>query len=651
VSPEDVAALQTLARQHYDAGEYDKAGDLFLAVEKAQAPDMADLGRTALSGPTMSWGDELTALGKTVSSNYAENWNPNASGLPTVEGYTPTGDWRQDLQEQKTGNLQFGINPLEGLAGEAAIQHENLAMSREKMGPGKTLLAEAGASLPLGLRATQKVASSTLAKNVGKGLVGGGVIGAISGAGEGRTGPERMGNALFSSGFGAAAGAFWPFMGTAINKWQLGPEGRAREKVRQDLRRAGITAGEATQAVAAAPDRMLTDVDPVFERRALAVQTIPGKGQQAIGEAIGNRALKSKKRVSDLISGKLGSKIAAESVEELEDTARKQSAPLYRRLHDMPDISESDLGNLMQRPSFKRSYKQAATDVRDDFPDMPEIGVAGKVSQTNFSTLNQTKIHLDHQILAERMSKDMDADKIRRLSNVRSDLLGVMDSKFPGYAEARAVYAGPAQMADSVLAGEKVWHPRVRIRQLQKDVAGMSPLELDSFRVGAASELLDKVENQRIRNYGAMIGDNKDKLRIVFDNDTVEQIVEVADLYDQMLKSGNRIVGGSWTANRQEAVKDLAGEVGVEVSDLHPGNMVSVITKRVLNGILGRARAQMMESTAEKLIPYLTQTDPKKMAALLSDLGQRDPEFAAKIGALLSAPSASVVGQEISRDR
>ena len=572
---------------------------------------MADFSKGALraalgQGLGMGWGDE------------AEAWLRERMG---------EGPYEQNLKR------------IRGEQAEFSAEHPFVSGTLEFAGgaaPGVAAMLIPGMQVA-GAQQLGRTGLGALAKLSALGATSGAVAGAGS-ATEGRRGA----GAATGATIGAALGPLVPAAirgGTAATRWtqerflptQAVVAERAAGKMNKALGEANLAPQEIERLIAA--DRsmgvpsVVANVSPATAELAEAVAQRTGRGARNVEKALTEQKLGARERAYSQAVKALKPGDYYDDLAKLQTDLRTKAAPLYEAAYKHGEVSNPDVLQFLQLPQFQAAMGEAkkllAAEGREFDASKPTVEV-----------LDQVKRGLDALIEKETDAVTGKMTSLGRVyANKKREFLGALDEAVPQYKQARAVYAGDAELLDSMRAGLNEFR-RTPHEEVLKRVAAMSPSERDAYRTGVARALYDEVmgSSNNINAAQRLIGspEMRAKLQQLFDNPAQFKLFATAlEREAQLFQQANRVLGGSQTGKRIQMREELEGSPGFgeAVGQALTGGFWSSLT-----GVASRAirNSAMPEKTAEKLSTMLMAKDPNEVAAVVKLLEEQAAGVAPK---------------------
>ena len=315
---------------------------------------------------------------------------------------------------------------------------------------------------------------------------------------------------------------------------------------------------------------------------------------------------------------------------DLIQKARAQSRPLYQPLEAMPPRTSPALDEMLNTNTGMNAMRNA-TQIAD--ADQVPAGVmnigtdaAGNPMFTatpNFQTLNYVKQGFDRSLESYRNpitgQLDLSGDPLARATEgLRSRFVSEMDNLYPGYAEARAAYAGPA--------GERAaFQQGVSARNMTPDgmayqLRDMPEPRFEQFRMGRISDIVDQAGKVRYSSnpWNSVVGSPAEQQRLsLLYPEQSQNFIRQYQLERDLAKSQNQILGGSPTAERmlqdQGFQGNIAGDMAFDaITTGAPLKSGINVLGRLGKDELGRVGAQ---KKANELAPILFDTDAAAAAA------------------------------------
>lgn len=512
------------------------------------------------------------------------------------------------------------------------------ARSRKKAAqeanPGSFLAGQVVGAIPsMVIPGTNIVRGAALGAKIGRGMASGAALGGAYGVGSGEGGVmPRVVSGLEGSVVGGLAGGVVPALGAGVGRVAGGMKMKgAPAMAGRALTDDGLTADTARARLAElGPDAMIADLGPNLQRQAGALASVPGRAQETVRTAIGDRARGANARIQSDLDATIGpapipSRVDAEIV-----AGQRALRPEYEAaLQGASAVDTSPIALALESEAVNlRGPAQAAVrSVRD------MLNVTGtNVLDPNPATLLQTRQAIDGMI-----SGQTDRNVIRVLSEVRKRVDEELTNAVPGIKAVDAKYAELARQREALERGQTVLdsgRTAPRPAELADEVAAAAqprgemvgpsavPLRLSQ---GARAEI-DRIVgtntndvvalNRLIKGEGSW---NRDRLATLFGPERADRIIRVLDREKQFADTANTVTRNSETAARQAAQREVAPDVrGVDPGALESfGNLnFGSAVRRGVNFFTGGRAAEKQALRNEDLARVLTMgggprnTDP-----------------------------------------
>jgi hypothetical protein len=242
------------------------------------------------------------------------------------------------------------------------------------------------------------------------------------------------------------------------------------------------------------------------------VTRAPGAGRTEAVNFLESRQAGQGERVGNIIDQALGAgPTARQTMDQLTQQARQASAPLYRQAMNEAPVWSPRMQQFFNDPITQQGLREGVGVQRleslangqhfdpNDYA-ITHFNAAGDPvisGVPNMRTIDLIKKGWDNMLenyrdpTTGRLALDA---RGRALDQVRRAFLNEVDSINPAYAQARAAYAGPAQVRSAVPMGQKA-ATRGRAADNLDIFNRMNPQEQQGFRQGYADTLVGKAEN------------------------------------------------------------------------------------------------------------------------------------------------------------
>lgn len=440
----------------------------------------------------------------------------NATLAPVLN---PLFDPKDQLSEENwSERYAHSLRDQEGMDKKFADEHPIVDT-------GAKIAGGVAATLPMAATATGArllgMTGETLPQLVRNGAVSGGIIGGADAAVRGE-------NPLTGAAFGGGLGGGLPAVAAGLRlaatpvisniRARMNPAGYAESQVARAVQESGQTPAQITRQVAdadAAGQGVFTVADAMGnpgQRMLASTARAPGRARTDVVDFLEGRQAGQGERVGNIIDEGLGAgNTARQTVDELTQTARREAAPLYREALEQQPVWNNRMQEFFDDPITHRGLREGVGVQRleslaagerfnpTDFAITDFNGAGDPIISgvPNMRTINLIKKGWDNILEGYR---DKTTGRLvldehgRALDQVRRAFLNEVDSLNPKYAQARAAYAGPAQVRDAVDAGARAASRGRSADNLQRFDALTAPSQ-QGFRGGYADTLAARIES------------------------------------------------------------------------------------------------------------------------------------------------------------
>jgi hypothetical protein len=451
-----------------------------------------------------------------------------ATGVPIIGGlankldavtnaglsYTPINslfDEKDQLNEPTfSGRYEHSLRDQEGNDAKFESQHPVIDTAAKVAGGVASMAPVVGAAPQL------LGAAGSFGSRVGMGALSNAFIGGADSATRGQ-GP--VGGALLGGALGAAApiaeAAASPFISAITSR--LNSTGYATRQVARGIGESGQTPeqlGQAVQDAGAAGQPQFTLADAMGnpgQRLLSTVARAPGEGRIDVVNALESRQAGQGERVGDILDEGLGTgNTARQTIDQLTESARRESAPLYQDALNQNPVWSDRMQQFFDDPITAQGLREGVrvqrleslatgqpfNPVDHAITGFNEAGDPIVSGVPNMRTINLIKKGWDNTLEGYRdpTTGRLALDEYgRALDNVRRSFLREVDSVNPTYGRARAAYAGPAQVRDAVGVGAQA-ATRGRAADNLARFDALNPQSQQGFRAGYADTLAGNIE-------------------------------------------------------------------------------------------------------------------------------------------------------------
>lgn len=557
---------------------------------------------TALQGPTFGFADELAGAISAPFRAMQQNiplGQAYQQGRDIVRGQTESFEAERPFT---AAGLQIAASgPMALLKAPTAIGRAvmpsitaaapSIAPTVQAAGRYLTAAPATGQVMGLGQRTAQAAASGA-----GYGLLSG------AGASTAENPLDVLSDAATSAVFGSALGA-----ATQPAMSVLGAGGRqvmarvsptsaatqAQQKVAEALIRdqpealASSALNRAqTRLTRLGPEARIADVGGKSTRNLLDVQaTLPGTTTEAVERAIRERQSGRAGRLMTSADEALGTQ-GAQYLAKLEDFSTQrfnESRPYYAAVDKATakvDDAVADVLNKSQ--AVQRDAELLFRTKTGQAIDLSQLQPGQTVPMNVLDSLKQSLYDA-----ATSLRQSGNAAQANAYDDVRLKLIGELEKQSPkiggqsAYTMALKTWAGPSQMMDAAEVGRSVM--RGDILDVQQATKGLSPSEIDAFRIGALQALRQATGTESGQTSLLKMWKEpatQERLKAAFGNDYRTFAAAVAK--EARLKGLESTGRGSQTAARLAGTADLEvaplAQAATAASTLSPTGIIAAAT-------------------------------------------------------------------------
>lgn len=567
---------------------------------------VSDSGFGIGQGVSLGWGDEIMA-----------------GALSPIEALT---------SGQFSGSYDRALEKVRGLNKEAQQR------SPVAYGGGQVV---GGGMIPLGAMGQ----GATLPSRMLRGAGVGGAVGALSGAGEAETIPDRLKGAATGLALGAGIGAAAPPLiegamqvartatAPVVNaiRGARNPELEAARRVGTAIERdvlsdpnaaTRLTPQEFAASSQAGGPAVVMDLGGESTRALArsAANTSP-EGRAALGRTINDRFEGQTDRVTGWLNNTFNFPNAQARQEAIDHAARTVSGPLYRgaMAQGRSGVWNDELQEMANAPAMQDAIRAATRQSQNrSAPDVSQGAQAVQsrwMSQSGTPTLefwDLVKRQIDQEInVARRAGRNVD---VSELTAIKSRLLQNLDAAVPSYQVARGTRAGFFQAENALEAGQNYVTQNFANREVRQQLAQMTPEERRLFQDGFVDRFVQTLQRT---------GDRRSVLNQIANSPAAREKLEIAlgPQRARELEAGLRVEGimdmartavqGNSTTARQLTELGLAGGAGTVGAfgtyNLDPAQM----TTAAVMGALLAGRRNIDQRVAQRVATMLTSQDPQ----------------------------------------
>jgi hypothetical protein len=612
-----------------DQGNLSKQGETVLSAIETGVVTPQSIGQY-LQGATLNFSDELLGT------------------LNSVFGKKP-GVISQAAKEAGYGDItprQAGVG-LERLALEQRASETPIrSIGEQVVGGAIPAIISKGTSLPLTL---------------GKAAVQGFKSGAIGGFGAAEGSPEQQ---VTSTLIGGGAGA------VAAPALQLGA--RVVKNVSQPIIKSmfaepdvtGLQAGrnlvkEALKSDVGSVDEAintvlqnsgkpytLADIGPNTRAYLDAVSLIPSPAKQTAKKFLEQRDKGISARLTSDLQEAFGSKASFFDEFNALKTARTDlGKKMYANAFNKQVPVNRELTDLLGRPSVQQAYARGINIAQEKGIKVPNVSVNAQgqlvtaenklVDKVDTEFLHYVKMGLDDLVYTGKSpSSGIGNTQLNSIKDTRAQFLNYIDKNNPSYKSARNYWADDTATMDAMQSGRTFL--KSNPDQLKADIKKMSTSEKEAFRLGAMSDLIERVGGQSTDTVVPMTANVarnilKDPKRVALikatfpDNELGQnkfnQFIKNFQTEMEMKATSGQVLAGSQTAARQEAAKAVRGTIAQEAPNIDAQNLIFNALKMDAT----QMNEQQLKATANEVVKILTETDPARLQTIARELTTRRP--------------------------
>jgi hypothetical protein len=643
------AAKQRMAApdEYVDVPVYGPDGAATGAVERVLKPKADPIGAGFLS--VLPYGGDIATIGKGMLP-FTEEANKEKLRM---EGE------QEAMKEAYPGPYRTGQ------AGSIGLQ---IAALRKLPLPGATWgaapLAE-GASL-----AEQAAALGARAAGAG---AGGATIGGVTGFGEGSSLPERLKHAAIGTVTGGALGTLLAPAAEGIGalgslaykkaiepnitriKSLFNPEAEAEKLVASRIAadRPNLTAEEFARLQAEGEPLMLADVGGRgTQQYARTAANLSPEADVLLNEPITQRFAGQTARVEKDIRGMFPDSVDyAQTIEKLNQAARKANKPAYKKAYDEggSGVFNAELYDLMQAPAVQGAMKDVGRraknqevfgepigDIVDPFAFNKEGQLIAKegmsADQANLRYWDIVKRNLDDEVSSlYRQGKKSEAGDIK---NIRDKLRDTLDDIVPSYASARKTAAEHFGADNAFEAGINFakWNDPKKVSEGFKAWKGMSDSEKELFARGYSIDLIN--DAQKVRDNLSVVNKSfmgtapidraKNLMALGKErSDALEARLRTEQIMDQLRTA---VQGGSQTARYLEGMKQFMSYPAYGAAGAYAGSGEDMTSPGALAGLAVRAaKGKIDANVATQVARLLSSRDPA-VVERITQMAARNPQ-------------------------
>jgi hypothetical protein len=392
------------------------------------------------------------------------------------------------------------------------------------------------------------------------------------------------------------------------------------------------------------PEARIADVGDKSMRNLLDVQaTLPGTTAAATERAIRERQVGRAGRLMTGADETLGTG-GAQFLQTLDNFSAQrfaESRPYYAAIDKAVLQVDNSLTDVFNKSKGVQGASELLFQTKTGQTiDLSKLKYGEQVPMNVLDTLKQSLYDASKELRKAGQNSQANA-----YDDVREKLVGVLESKSPkvggqsAYTLAMKTWAGPSQMIDAAEIGKSVM--KGDILDIQQATRGMSPSEIDAFRIGVLQGLREKTgteagQTSLLKFYKEPA--TQARLKAAFGNDYKAYTATV--LKEEQLKKLESAGRGSQSAAR------LAGQADLDVAPLAQtaGAVSSGSPMAIVTAATNMARqTQTPEAVRNEIGRILLSRDPQQLTQL-AEIVRRMNESRARAAGIAGRSSGQIGG-------
>jgi hypothetical protein len=320
-----------------------------------------------------------------------------------------------------------------------------------------------------------------------------------------------------------------------------------------------------------------------------------------------------------------------EVADALLTSARDKAAPLYEAAYARSgaDAFGKKVAPLLQRPSMKKALGNAYRIAQEEGRDPTTLGFTldaeGNVALDrvpSWQTLDYVKRGMDDVVegykdkVTGRYNFDTEG---RAVNNTLRSYLKAFDAANPGYAAARAAYAGPVSGINAMNTGRKALS--MTADDLEARMRDMTPFEKQMFALGTRRAMAELVSSKgdSADVVHALVGTGKKRAmlaRLFGDRKSFQQFVDTLGQEREGFRTFKKALTGSPTA------ANLQDDAAVELATATLETVLSggVPWRSALRQALKFGIGKAGDKAKQEVAALLSNTDPARFRELAAEL-------------------------------
>jgi len=490
---------------------------------------------------------------------------------------------------------------------DAALKSKNLG---ERMIGGTKLGGVTGAVVGAG---TANELSDVPFDTVKGGLVGGLVGGVVV--------PAAI--SLAKTGFNVASSTFK----NLTERMGLGNANKTANKIiakklsQDELTPADVDAMFAEYRTMGVSDAVLADLGVNLRNLGYTAQSVAGKGKKQVEDFLTERTANIP---SNIVNGLVKkAKVASEEFgfnykQSLADQQKALANKAYPNAYSQ-DLPTAPFKSYLNRKDFVKAYQEAIDSAeRKGEPPLPPLASWANAETIPTELLHRIKRGLDIVIEGEKDHLGRFTTKGKDLIQVKNEFNSKIKDLNPDYAAANEKFADEAKIQSAFDLGSS--YHQMDADELLSKVAKFSVAEKESFRIGLLSYAKRQLSEHKGGNFiNKIFSSDKQKaaMRNVFDTpEDYQNFVKQLKLSSEQIKTGQKVLGGSPTAERQLLQQEdtrLIEEIATNPSIL---GVIKALTRSAGGNL------QISPRTADALKQRLFNSNPQEQQLIIAELNK-----------------------------
>jgi len=344
------------------------------------------------------------------------------------------------------------------------------------------------------------------------------------------------------------------------------------------------------------------------------------------------------------------SKSALDDIDTIVGEGRKKASPLYKKAFaaNKEGIVSKEIDRILETPAGRKALKKTVEVMQNDrklmgLPDkelkalqrdMSAIGKMDEVSGAiakglNLRTLDQVKKVLDNEVrkAGNKMGKNYDPLVESTLTDLTKSLRNALDDADPSglYKAARQEAGDYLSTKSAIISGRDFM--KSSAEEIKRQMKGMSPSELDAFKIGASQRMRDGRINELVSVSDFKVSGRLDeghemlgKLKTILSPDEFTAFNKSMKKEEKLIKFVNKTLGGSPTASKQHAAQEFAENLGMDTVETITTGGIQSVPRRAIQSALRTVNVNMTDKSASKVADILYETDPQKKLEIMQQL-------------------------------